>query len=368
MMLDPRFLEDRAELVALASLPGMSARAMRELLTVFGSPRAAWESARSGHGPAVAGAARGGAWRDWARDVEPKAYLEHLCSRGIDALIMGEARYPSLLQEIHDPPRVLFVRGSPLYLAGPLIAVVGSRKATPYGLEAARWIAAGLARHGFTIVSGAAYGVDSAAHKGALEGGGQTVAVLGCGPDVAYPRSNSRLLDSVAERGCLVSEYPPGTPPLKHQFPARNRIIAGLTLGVVVVEAGGGSGALITSDFALTEGREVMAVPGGIFSPNSAGTNELVRNGAVPVTRPADVLEALGIVPEPREPPESPVPLSVVERDLLDAISSGGIDVEAAAGIAKVAPGRALALLSGMEVAGHIRRGPGGRYYPRAGA
>ena len=210
-----------------------------------------------------------------------------------------EPGYPPLLSELHDPPANLFVRVDGGPLAEPGVAVVGARSCSAYGAQVARTLARELASAGLVVVSGLARGVDGEAHRGALEGGGRTVAVLGCGIDRDYPRSHAELARRIVASGAVVSEYPPGVEPAPWRFPARNRIIAGLSLATVVVEARERSGALITADFALELGRDVFAVPGEITSGLSAGTNDLLRQGAAPLTAVRDVLEALGIEPEP---------------------------------------------------------------------
>jgi DNA processing protein len=205
----------------------------------------------------------------------------------------GDIRYPATLAVIHDPPPTLWVKGRIEALCAPSIAVVGSRHASPYALEVARRLAADLARRGITIVSGMARGVDSAAHRGALEAGGITVAVFGCGIDTIYPREHEALAVRICERGALVSEFPRGMPPLKQNFPQRNRIISGLSLAVVVVEAAEGSGSLITADFALEQGRAVLAVPGNVLGGRNYGAHALLRDGAKLVECVDDILEEL---------------------------------------------------------------------------
>jgi DNA processing protein len=211
--------------------------------------------------------------------------------------------FPPLLAAIHDPPPALFLRGDaePALLSNPCVAVVGARSCSSYGRAVGRMLGRELASAGLVVVSGLARGIDGEAHRGALEAGGSTVAVLGCGIDRDYPAAHAELARRICERGLVVSEYEPGVEPAPWRFPARNRIIAGLCRATVVVEARERSGALITADFALEEGREVLAVPGEITSALSAGTNALLRLGATPVTCVGDVLESLGIAPvEPR--------------------------------------------------------------------
>lgn len=199
--------------------------------------------------------------------------------------------YPTLLGEIHDPPALLYLRGT--LPKKDCFAVVGSRRATTGGLQLTREISASLANHDLCIVSGLARGVDSAAHRGAIESGGSTIAVLGCGIDRIYPPENHKLFHALLAKNAIISEYPLGTPPLAGHFPGRNRIISGLSRGVLIVEAAEGSGSLITGDFALEQGRELFAIPGAVQSPNSKGTNQLLKEGAQLVTEPADILHSL---------------------------------------------------------------------------
>lgn len=209
------------------------------------------------------------------------------------AVSTGDLRYPTALAAIHDPPPTLWMTGQPDVLCTPSVAIVGSRAASPYALEVARRLGADLARRGVTVVSGMARGVDSAAHRGALDGDGVTIAVLGCGVDIVYPREHAALAARICERGALISEFPQGTPPLKHHFPQRNRIISGLSLAVVVVEAAKGSGSLITADFALEQGRAVLAVPGNVLGGRNYGAHALLRDGAKLVECADDILEEL---------------------------------------------------------------------------
>ncbi|MBU1944645.1 MAG: DNA-processing protein DprA, partial [Actinobacteria bacterium] len=304
-------------------------------------------------------------WASAARGIDPGCLLASLESGGTRFLARGEPGYPTLLSAIEDPPLGLFCRGKPPPGDASLAAVVGARKASPYGLEVARWLSAELAQAGVGIVSGAAYGIDSAAHASALDAGGYSCAVLGCGIDVVYPRSQAGLYRRLEAAGCILSEYPPGVHPAKERFPARNRIIAGMTPGVVVVEASGSSGALITARFALDGGREVMAVPGQVLSDNSAGTNALIREGAVAITRPEDVLDALGLdrlFKPDRTAGERMAPAGPEQAALLRALERGFCDVEDLARIVGLSAGRALSLLAAMEVEGLVTRGRGSRY------
>jgi DNA processing protein len=256
---------------------------------------------------------------------------------------------PPLLRAIHDPPRRLYLRGSGdvALLHRPAVAVVGARACSTYGALVARMLGRELASAGIVVVSGMARGVDGEAHRGALEIDGHTVAVLGCGIDRDYPAAHARLAGEIAERSLLVSEYEAGVPPSPYRFPARNRIVAGLCSATVVVEARERSGALITADFALEEGREVFAVPGEITSSLSAGTNALLRLGAIPLTCADDVLEALGVERAQREPPHHP---------LLPLLPATADELARATGMA---PGELAAALAELEMNGLAAEGDG---------
>jgi DNA processing protein len=222
-------------------------------------------------------------------------------------LARGNPRFPPLLRAIHDPPRALFLRGAEAeLLCRPSVAVVGARACSSYGAQVARMLGRELAAAGLVVVSGLARGIDGEAHRGALEADGITVAVLGCGIDRDYPAAHAQLAARIREHGLVVSEFEPGVEPAPWRFPARNRIIAGLCAATVIVEARDRSGALITADFALEEGREVFAVPGEITSALSVGTNRLLALGAAPLTAAADVLELFGLerADEKAEPPD----------------------------------------------------------------
>ena len=220
----------------------------------------------------------------------PKRIDTYCRLNGVRIVSIYDEDYPKSLKEIHDPPLVLYVRGA-IPKSNYAIGVVGSREASHYGLKAANLFATDLAREGIPIISGGAKGIDAAAHEAALKAGGTTVAVLGCGLDIAYPASNQKLFERIAQSGAVISEYPPGTAPMSQNFPARNRIIVGLSRGIVVAEAAQKSGALITAHIAADEGREVYCVPGNIFENTSIGCHDLIRQGAKLVDSVTDILE-----------------------------------------------------------------------------
>jgi DNA processing protein len=286
---------------------------------------------------------------------------------------LAEPEYPAQLRAIPAPPPVLHVRGRLLAEDALAVAVVGSRRASAYGLEVAERLARDLAARGVTVVSGLARGIDGAAHRGALAAGGRTVAVLGSGPDVVYPPEHRRLAAAVAEAGAVVSQFPPGAAPLPERFPERNRVIAGLALGVVVVEAAERSGALITARLAADLGREVMAVPGRVTSPLSRGTHALLRDGAALVETWADVVGALpepwrGLVgPGPAAGPtaadEAGGPDATGEAGrVLAAVGEEPVGIDELVERSGVPAGRAAALLVTLELEGRVRSLDGRRF------
>ena len=256
---------------------------------------AAFAAASDSH---VVRAPRDRAFRTFARAFDDAAYLKQLQGQGVRWIGRDDLAFPPLLGAIHDPPPGLFVRGAADLdvLRGPTAAVVGARACSPYGSHVARMLGRELGGAGLVVVSGLARGVDGEAHRGALDAGGTTIAILGCGIDRDYPAAHRQLASRIRATGVVVSEYAPGVEPAPWRFPARNRVIAGLSAATVVVEARDRSGALITADLALEEGREVFAVPGEITSALSSGTNDLLKLGATPLTRSEEVLEIFGLV------------------------------------------------------------------------
>lgn len=290
-------------------------------------------------------------------DLSPEAELERLLTAGVTPLARPDARYPSRLREIDDAPPVLYVRGT--WASGDewSVAVVGTRRATAYGRMAAQEFARGLAQNGVTVVSGLARGVDTIAHRAALDAGGRTIAVLANGLDTVYPPENRRLADEIAEQGAVVSDYPLGTKPRADFFPRRNRILSGLSLGTLVVEGDRESGAMITARFATEQNREVFAVPGSIFSAQSRGPLALIRDGATPATSVEDVLEALNLTVAGAQldfaraaPPESPE-----ERALLAALSREPRHVDAVVRGSGLAAATVSATLALLELKGLVR-------------
>lgn len=281
-------------------------------------------------------------------------------SKSIQAVIFGEEGYPSILLNIPDPPVVLFYRGDlQKYLSIPSVAVIGSRRCTTYGRRVARRLARDFVYNGVGVVSGLARGIDAEAHRGALDAGGRTMAVLGSGLDVCYPPEHKRLALKIIGNGVLISEYPPGTQPAKFRFPERNRLISGFSLGVVVVEAGRKSGTMITVNTALDQGREVFAVPGEITRALSMGTNMLLRDGAGVVITARDVLEPLGIAKDAAEREETLKPDSEITRSILELLSEEALHFDRLLRLTDVETPLLQTELLKLEIAGVIRQHPG---------
>ena len=278
----------------------------------------------------------------------------------IRSLWKSDPAYPALLREIPDPPTRLYVAGKDPE-QGPVLAIVGSRRASRYGLEVAHWLAAELASDGLTVVSGLARGIDAAAHRGALSVGGSTVAVMGCGLDICYPANHRSLFNKIAEQGSLISEHQAGTPPLAFHFPVRNRIIAGMSLGVVIVEGVPTGGAMITARLAMEYGREVFAVPGAVQSTGSLGPHLLIRDGARLAGSAAQILEDLGISSAPRPAPGAPS-LHPDEQRLMECLQAEPVLLDVIARRVRMPPSTATAILVKLEMKSLASRYPGGRY------
>jgi len=284
---------------------------------------------------------------------------------GITLLCWDDPLFPPLLKEISDPPVILYVLGSPEILSASGIAMVGARAASSYGLQVAARLATDLAQHNLVITSGLALGIDTAAHRGALAGGGNTIAVMGCGLDIIYPAQNQKLHAQIADHGAIVSENPIGTQPDGFRFPARNRIISGLSLGVVVVEAAHRSGTLITAHQALEQGRDVFAIPGRIDSPKSEGCHRLIQEGAKLVHSGADILEELALSTIPASPgaakPQAP-PLPPEEGKVFALLETYPRNIEEIIQAAQLPPHRISEILLHLELQGLVASLPGKQY------
>ncbi len=350
--------------VAWSHVKGIGPVRFRKLLETFGSAASAWcapfRALREVLGERLAEqvvAAR--------RAIVPERLCEFLCKETIRVIPFPDPQYPPLLRNMKYPPFLLYVEGDFSFPDHEkYLAIVGTRRPTPYGLKAARFFAQGLAREGWVVVSGLAIGIDGEAQRSVVEEGYPTIAVLGSGLRCVYPKAHLSLSREILGKGgALVSEYPPFEGPRPEYFPLRNRIIAGLSLGVLVIEAPGKSGALITADFALEAGREVLAVPGPIFSPQSEGTNALIAQGAKPVRRIADVLETFNLLPfqgaETLE--EVNVPLSTKEGELLALIDYTGVLKEELLERTGWDEGEFFQALLTLELKGLVQEVPGGR-------
>lgn len=289
-MIDPRMYW-----VGINMVKGIGAVRFKTLLDAFGNAEAAWNATPQALQDAGLSAKIVDTFQRVRKGVSLEQVAERIQNLGVQVLTWDDETYPRHLKEIDQPPPVLYVRGNLKAEDEWAVAMVGTRKVTAYGRQVAEEVATALAHNGVTIVSGLARGVDSIAHQAALNAGGRTLAVLGNGVDLIYPPENCKLADQIMQQGALVSDYALGTQPDGQNFPPRNRIISGLSLAVIIVEAGDTSGALITAGFAAEQGRDVFAVPGNINAPQSRGTNRLIRDGAQPLLSPQDVLEALNL-------------------------------------------------------------------------
>lgn len=347
--------EERAFYVALSTVPDMGPGRMHRLLRHFGSLEAAWDAAPT-------------AWRDAGlerpvatslerarRRIDPQEELAKLAKAGVSALTWADEAFPPPLRQIPSPPILLYVRGG-LEVSDQLaVAIVGTRNATDYGRSVTRRLATDLAASGITVVSGLARGIDAAAHRAALEAGGRTLAVFGCGLDIIYPPEHRRLAAEVAAQGALISEYPLGRKPAADQFPVRNRLISGLSLGIIITESRQRSGALITAEFAGQQGRDVFAVPGSILNQSSAGPHRLIQDGAKLVMQVEDVLGELNIHLAARQPElTAAVPLSAEEARILDVLAGDPVHVDEISADTDIPVQQVSSLLTLMEVRGVV--------------
>lgn len=368
--------EDVSDWIALNMIPGVGGATFRRLVDFFGSPGVALKASLNdlnrirGLTPAVC------KYIVDHRDKLPvERELKIVEQRGCKIITIQDESYPANLKAIYDPPQLLYVKGDLLPADVLAVSVVGTRSASPYGKAVAEQFGNQLVARGVTVVSGMAYGIDTAAHTGALDGGGRTIAIMGNGLDVVYPARNLKLMERIIDSGAVVSEFPMGMKPLRNNFPRRNRVVSGMSLGTLVVEAPKRSGALITASYALDQDREVFAVPGQIFSEMSGGTHDLIKQGAKLVETWEDVVEEL----------PTPVRSEILERLAAAAQPSAGQEAlplvenlsateQAVFGILKVDeavhvdqvveasglnPSDVLAVLFGLEMKGLIRQLPG---------
>ena len=357
--------EDIFYWLALHLTPGVGSILIKRLLDRFKTPEAVFRAPlkellrNEGLGERVAGEIQKG-----PSEKVVKRELSRLEKTGGKFVTLKDDDYPKRLKDIYDPPALLYLRGELRRKDELAVAVVGSRKTSAYGREVTERIGRDLARHGVTVVSGMARGIDSVAHQGALQGGGRTIAVLGCGVDMIYPSENRNLFHQIIEQGAVLSEFPMGSPPEAGHFPRRNRIISGLSIGVVIVQASAESGSLITAGYALEQGREIFAVPGNIGAEGSRGTNRLIKEGAKLVESSEDILEE--VLPQWRregemaQKGEDPVlTLTEAEKCLYGLLEETPLHIDALIRESQLDPGNVSSLLLNLELKGLISQWPG---------
>lgn len=350
-------MDDKRYWIGFTLVKGIGAVRFRRLLEHFGDAESAWDANPS----ALAEAGLSLKLIDRLVAVREKVDLSHVWeqtqSKGIQVLTWMDEAYPQRLKEIEQPPPVLYLRGELTPEDTWAVSIVGTRRVTPYGRQVTEEIASFLAANGITVISGLARGVDSLAHSAALKAGGRTLAVLGCGVDRIYPPENRALAEKILESGALLSDYAPGTPPEASNFPPRNRIISGLSMAVVVIEAGKTSGALITAQFAAEQGREVFAVPGNILAPQSKGTNELIQQGALPLLSASDIVQALNLTRVGQhKAARKALPADEVEAKLLDIMGEEPLHVDEIRNQTNLPVEKVSATLVMMELKGMVRQ------------
>lgn len=350
-------MDEKRYWIGFTLVKGIGAVRFRRLLEHFGDAKSAWDASS----PALVEAGLSLKLIERLVAVREKVDLslvwDQTQAKDIQVLTWLDEAYPQRLKEIEQPPPVLYLRGELLPEDTWAVAIVGTRRVTPYGRQVTEEIASFLAANGITIVSGLARGIDSLAHSSALKAGGRTLAVLGCGVDRIYPPENRQLVEQMLERGALLSDYAPGTPPEASNFPPRNRIISGLSMAVVVIEAGKTSGALITAEFAADQGREVFAVPGNILAPQSKGTNKLIQQGAHPLLSASDIMQALNLTRVAQQKAARKVlPADKVEAKLLDAMGEEPLHVDEIRNKTDLPVEKVSATLVMMELKGMVRQ------------
>ena len=352
--------------IALSMLSDVGPVVSRKLLSVFGTPesifKAEIDELLSVEGVGINRAKNIKGFSSW-KDVERR--INVLEKRGIKAVCFDESSYPELLREIEDAPIIIYMKGDIHPQDRYAVAIVGSRKPTPYGTSVTEKISEDLAAMGFTIVSGMARGIDGISHKSALRAGGRTIAVLGSGLDRPYPPENKGLMDKIVSSGCVISEFPPGTPPDKENFPRRNRLISGLSLGVLVIEATADSGSLITAGYALEQNREVFAVPGNITSPTSEGTNNLIKKGAMLTRKADDIVEELAPVLKGfiKSKEKAKMEVTDEEMNLCNILTGEPKHIDVISRESRLPSSKILGVLLGLELKGIVRQTTGKRFY-----
>jgi DNA processing protein len=358
-----RVRDPRQYWVAFSLVKGIGAVRFQSILNYFGDPQIAWGAPTEALRAAGLGDKIIENLVKTREQVDLDKYWDEMEAKDISVLIKQDQNYPKRLNELEQPPPVLYTQGD--IDAGDewSVAIVGTRRVTAYGRQVTEQIAGSLARNGLTIISGLARGVDSIAHQAALDAGGRTIAVLGSGLDRIYPPENRHLAEHIKENGSLVTEYSPNTPPEASNFPQRNRLISGMSLAVVVIEAGIKSGALITAAFAADQGREVFAVPGNITSPGSMGTNRLIQDGAYPLLNAEQVLETLELtmVAEHRSA-RVVLPSDSLEAQLFETLGEEPLHIDEITNRTELSVEKVAATLALMELKGMVRQVGGMQY------
>ncbi len=359
-------MNDDIFMIWLNSIEGMTYKKAYLLLSHFGTPKEIWDADKkllsSVKGISEEFAKKILDTKDEDKLDETLANLENL---GIKYVSINNPKYPELLKHIDEPPLGLYYKGALPQNNEMCFSIIGSRRCSEYGAEVAQRFAADLSKNDFSIVSGMAKGIDSMAHRGAINAGGRTIAVLGCGLDICYPAENERLMEKIIETGCVISEYPPGTEPYPGNFPRRNRIIAGLSMGLLVVEASKKSGTLITVDRALDYGRTVFVVPANITSALSEGTNNLIKEGCPVATNVSDILFELGVIKtenDVKKEEKSKTDLSEEELEVLSQIKYEPVSLDDLINLLDKSSQNIQYILTYLEIYGYIKRLPGQRF------
>ncbi len=356
-------MDEKAYWVGFNLVRGVGAVRVKNLLDHFGKLEIAWDA------PAGALISAGLPTRVVEnflvvrKQVNLEVVMQRVADSGVQVITWDDAIYPRRLKEIDQPPPVLFVRGSINVEDDWAVSVVGTRRVTPYGRQVASEIARYLAQNGVTVVSGLARGVDAIAHQTAMQAGGRTLAILGSGVDTIYPPEHRKLAEDISRQGAVISDYPLGTQPESRNFPPRNRIIAGLSLATIVVEAGETSGALITAEFAVEQGRDVFAVPGSILTPQSEGTNRLIEQGARPLLRMSEILESLKLeqIPE-KQASRKAIAASPEENRLLSCLTQDPRHIDEICALSGLPIQAVSATLTMMELKGLVTQVGGMNY------
>jgi len=356
-------MDDKKFWVGFNLIKGIGAVRMQGLVSYFGDLELAWKSSPAELAQAGLGLKLIERVVQAREGVDLDKVWEKIEKQGIKILTWQDEAYPQRLKEIDQPPPVLYIRGE--YLPDDLfaVAIVGTRRVTPYGRQITEELSSFLGANGLTVVSGLARGVDAIAHQASLKAGGRSLGILGSGVDKIYPPEHRALAEQMMERGAIISDYAPGTPPDASNFPPRNRIISGLSLAVVVVEAGETSGALITAEFAAEQGREVFAVPGSILAPQSKGTNKLIQNGALPLLNVNDLMQALDITRVGEQKAARKImPADAIEAKLLTLLTNEPLHVDEIRNQSELPIEKVSAALVLMELKGLVRQVGGMNY------